>query len=305
MEPAPGVWWQGVKRRVPPGPHHGKLEFEPLQDTTPNRYALESDDSEDDVTLNTYPNASKQLKKPKVTYNIDFVWNEDASTVSGNQTYVALGEAGLIWASGTSLDAPRAQVRLNEDSVASVYCLQPNKDGVGVTVVVLQYQLPIDAMHLFASVVLSTLRPKSVVVVDEYSHPAYISSERTPPLDPPIRYLQTQKSSFKPLAATASFQTPNLLLSPSASFLSILEMEEKPGLLVLLPLPHIPHPPPSTTTPLRLSVHWPESQIKVLHSAIVKSGNWVWDARLAKNAGRLTVTKKAKRRLSDSMNMYI
>jgi hypothetical protein len=40
------------------------------------------------------------------------------------------------------------------------------------------------------------------------------------------------------------------LLSTSAAFLNILEVEGKvPGLLMLLPLPHIERPPPSTPQP--------------------------------------------------------
>jgi len=148
----------------------------------------------------------------------------------------------------------------------------------------------------------------SVVLVDEYSHPAYISSKPNPPLDPPIRHLQTQTSNFKPTARVASFEPPNLLLSPSAAFLTILEAEQAksiPGLLILLPLPHIPHPPPQAMQPVRITVAWPESQMKAAHTAIVPSSKWAWDATLAKNAGRLVATKKVKRKLSDSMNMYI
>jgi hypothetical protein len=86
--------------------------------TLPNRYAIESDDSEDDVTLNAYPNASKQPKRPKESYSADFVWNEEARTLPGRKTYVAIGQAGLIWASGTALNAAEAQVRINEEPVS-------------------------------------------------------------------------------------------------------------------------------------------------------------------------------------------
>jgi len=93
-------------------------EFEPLQDTLPNRYAIESDDSEDDVTLNAYPSAPDQLKRPKEVYIADFVWNEAARSPSGRKTYVAISQAGLTWAAGTALGDPEAQVRVNEEIVS-------------------------------------------------------------------------------------------------------------------------------------------------------------------------------------------
>jgi hypothetical protein len=147
----------------------------------------------------------------------------------------------------------------------------------------------------------------SVTVIDSYSSPAYISSARKQSVDPPIRYLQTRSSSFKPQSRDiAPFAPPNLLLSASAAFLGILESEQKvPGLLVMLPLPRIERPPASTLEPLQVSTDWPVTHLEQVTEAVCSSLRW--NAELAKNSGLVKATRKAKRASLDEsgMNMYI
>lgn len=144
----------------------------------------------------------------------------------------------------------------------------------------------------------------SVTIVDSYSEPAYISNER--PLDPPIRYLQTRTSSFKTPSRKRLqlFSPPNLILSPSASFMNVLERDQKiDGVLLLLPLPHIPRQPPNTLEPEKVNVSWPEAQLIDLHGAVGSADKW--SPALAKNVGRLTSSAKAKRNSETVESMYI
>jgi hypothetical protein len=92
---------------------------EPLQDSLPDRYAIESDDSEDDIGQNAYPDAQKKSQRATVTYSAEFVWNEGRDSLSGRETYVAIGQAGLTWASGVHLGNSVAQVRVNEEKAST------------------------------------------------------------------------------------------------------------------------------------------------------------------------------------------
>jgi hypothetical protein len=88
-----------------------------LQDSLPDRYAIESDDSEDDLGQNAYPGAPKKSQRTKTTYAAEFIWNEDGGSVSGREMYVAIGQAGLIWASGIELGKDIAEIQLNDETV--------------------------------------------------------------------------------------------------------------------------------------------------------------------------------------------
>ncbi|KAG8804551.1 hypothetical protein FRC16_005993 [Serendipita sp. 398] len=227
----------------------------------------------------------------------------DESTLGGKNMYVAIGQAGLAWASGVQLGAPTAEIQLKDIKVASVHFIEQD----GVLVLVLKYELPISAMNVFASKVLSTFNPSRVTIVDGYSSPAYIRSSRKSDLDHPIRYLQTACAENKITSKGVKlFRPPNLLLSTSAAFLGILEQGQRiPGLLLLLPFPQIERPPPRTIEPIRTSVGWPEKQVVEMNDTFSPSLNW--SADLAKDSGRLAVSNVQKQKKSDSadMSMYI
>ncbi|KAG8808457.1 hypothetical protein FRC17_003947 [Serendipita sp. 399] len=300
------------------------MEVEPLQDSAPNRYAFESDDSEDDIGRNAYPGVSERIKRSKHRYDAEVVWNVNAGALGGGNLFVAVGQAGLAWASGVQLAKSIADIQLDDTKVASVFTIDEHPEDL---VLVLKYDLPISAMPSFASKVLTTftpsrletrlrglsrppLTPHRVTIMDGYSSPAYIASERRNDLDPPIRYLQTACIDEKPTTTTTSkrvklFRPPNLLLSTSAAFLSILEQGQKtPGLLLLLPFPQIERPPPRTIEPIRVSVSWPERQIVEMNSILLTSIKW--DPVLAKDIGRLTVSQSKKKKSDTAdLSMYI
>ncbi|KAG8809246.1 hypothetical protein FRC17_003537 [Serendipita sp. 399] len=283
------------------------MEVEPLQDSAPNRYAFESDDSEDDIGRNAYPGVSERTKRSKHRYDAEVVWNVNAGALGGGNFFVAVGQAGLAWASGVQLAKSIADIQLDDTKVASVFTIDEHP---GDLVLVLKYDLPISSMPSFASKVLTTFTPSRVTIMDGYSSPAYIAPERRNDLDPPIRYLETACIDEKPTTTTTSkriklFRPPNLLLSTSAAFLSILEQGQKtPGLLLLLPFPQIERPPPRTIEPIRVGVSWPERQIVEMNSILPASIKW--DPVLARDIGRLTVSQSKKKK-SDAadLSMYI
>lgn len=72
------------------------------------------------------------------------------------------------------------------------------------------------------------------------------------------------------------FAPPNLIQSTSASFLGILSIAQPPieATLILLPSPHIPHPPPKEVSPSNIShlaqddVEWPTQQVNLAQTLL-------------------------------------
>ena len=150
-----------------------------------------------------------------------------------------------------------------------------------------------------------------VTLIDAYSSPGYISSS-PPSLDPPIRFLATGSYQVLPKSTTQPFAPPNLLLSPSAAFLSLLEATVScPGLLLLLPLPHIPRPPPrDDPEPIRITTEWSVALLEDLNALIGADGgmgNAIWDARtmIAGLKTRVVSVKKVKPKDVLESGMYI
>ena len=148
-------------------------------------------------------------------------------------------------------------------------------------------------------------------MVDAYSNPGYISSS-PPSLDPPIRFLATSSYPALPKLTAQPFAPPNLLLSPSAAFLSLLEATPScPGLLLLLPLPHIPPPPPhNDPEPIRTITEWPVALLADLNAVIGAEGGVTdieWDAKMMRAGlkARTQSLKKVKPKDVLDSGMYI
>ena len=148
-------------------------------------------------------------------------------------------------------------------------------------------------------------------MIDAYSTPGYMSPS-PPTLDPPIRFLATGSYPVHPKSTALPFAPPNLLLSPSAAFLSLLEATTRcPGLLLLLPLPHIPRPPPQRDPePIRTTTEWPVTLLEDLSSLVSAEegvGNVIWDAKtmIAALKTRARNVKKVKPKDVLESGMYI
>jgi hypothetical protein len=64
-----------------------------------------------------YPGAPKRSSRRKETYEANIVWSDGGGTVSDKHTYVAIGQAGLAWASGIELGPSVAQIQVNDKMV--------------------------------------------------------------------------------------------------------------------------------------------------------------------------------------------
>lgn len=91
-----------------------------MQDTIPSRYALESDDSEDEMGQNAYPGQTGKIKRGSPPAVVELVWNGDGGSLQAHPTFIAVGEAGLAWAAGLNFGPIVAEVHLNEETVSVI-----------------------------------------------------------------------------------------------------------------------------------------------------------------------------------------
>lgn len=128
------------------------------------------------------------------------------------------------------------------------------------------------------------------MIIDSYPTSSYISPSPAS-LEPSIRYLRTTASKHvcktihlvhaqlmdeiksPPPEDAQSFQTPNLIQSPAASFLTVLESltYATPATLLLLPSAHIPPPAPSaleTTSGPEDREDWEPSILAKFHKMV-------------------------------------
>ncbi|KDQ16649.1 hypothetical protein BOTBODRAFT_144435 [Botryobasidium botryosum FD-172 SS1] len=258
------------------------MDIDPLQDSAPPRYAVESDDSEDELGSGVYPERIRPQYKTNVV--IRFGWSGEGQ----RPMVVGVGAAGRAWAAGLELGQPLSQIELDDTQVGEVYQL-----GQTQTIVVLvSHTFPEWAVHTVASTLLKSIDPSRVVIIDTYPVPAYISA--TPPraLDHPIRFLGTSSANIKPTSAIVPFESPNLIHSLSARLLSILEARPSTtGTLLLLPSLHISPPAPAMRpTPTSSRERWQAPALRDLHNAVFvglgeKAGSVIWDAGRAREAG--------------------
>lgn len=164
-----------------------------------------------------------------------FEWNGPKSI----PVVIAIGGGGLDWLSGLELAEVTGHIHANNISVskhvftlgcahflynhnmqiAEVYAVP------SVTIVVLTHRLPMNLTDPVARSLLTTLSPKrylthlldsvlwrlmchysiSVVILDTYAVPAYISPAPLSTLDPPVLYLQTSLKATKSVWYISSF----------------------------------------------------------------------------------------------------
>lgn len=89
-------------------------DTDPLQDTVPPRYAIESDEEEDEFN----PLSHGKVVREPLTINIKGVGPFE---VVGNDLIIASGDAGKSWAQGASLEQQRGGVFVNEIQVRFPY----------------------------------------------------------------------------------------------------------------------------------------------------------------------------------------
>ncbi|KZP27712.1 hypothetical protein FIBSPDRAFT_780625 [Athelia psychrophila] len=222
------------------------MDIDPLADTVPPRYAVESDEEEDE-----YNPLSTSASQPVKEVNVKLTG--DIKQRRGRTLVVATGHAAKIWAKGANLGEQIGGALVNGVQVALIF--SPSWTQANIVVSEATTRLPVWAMHTFAEAIIEALGPSSVALLDEYAAPAYINAAPISFYDAPIRYLCIKGSIPAPSPSFEAYAPPNLVQSTSASFMSILAVtstkESIAGTLFLVPAPHIPPPPPADITPTK------------------------------------------------------
>ncbi|CAA7270769.1 unnamed protein product [Cyclocybe aegerita] len=242
------------------------MEVDPYADTLPPRYAIESDEEEEEFnSLHVVKSATKDAAvEVKILGDLP----------SGNLV-VASEAAGKIWAKGASLGEQTGAVYANNVQIGLVFNPSWTKSVVIISEAL--SRLPLYVMHSYAKHILESLQPKSLSLLDTYAVPTYSADHPISFQEAPIRYLSAAEDTKFLKGKAEPFSPPNLIQSTSASFLSILSITNTPATLILLPSPHIPHPPPKQISLSNIShltyddVEWPTNLINTAQSLLFKA----------------------------------
>jgi len=239
------------------------MDVDPLQDYPAPRYAVESDDSEDESfrpggVQGSSATVTVQLPRPShLPVPISLV--------------VLIGSAGQQWLQHVSPTPTLQTINCCSTEIGAI----DFSTYKGATLVTVTHDLP----SLYAAALaeeLLTMKFTAIYIVDTYAGPSYISSTPFDALRLPVRYLQTtaaarSKSLQRPPSQLLPFSPPNLVQGLAASLLSQLEMSPTspsvPGRLVLLPSNRIPPPPPRKEprlTPLSLQEKWSVDMLELV-----------------------------------------
>ncbi|KAJ3489285.1 hypothetical protein NLJ89_g11543 [Agrocybe chaxingu] len=243
------------------------MEVDPYADTLPPRYAIESDEEEEEFN-------PLHVVKP-TTENTTVEAKILGELLSGGNLVVVSGEAGTIWAKGASLGGQTGAVYANNVQIGLAFNPSWTKSIVIISEAL--SGLPLYAMNPYAKHILESLQPKSLSLLDTYVVPTYSKDHAISFQEAPIRYLSTAEDTKFLEGKAELFSPPNLIQSTSASFLSILSVTSTPATVILLPSPHIPHPPPKQISTSNIShltyddVEWPTDLVNTAQSLLFKA----------------------------------
>ncbi|KAK2460005.1 hypothetical protein APHAL10511_008011 [Amanita phalloides] len=212
------------------------MDFDPLSDNAPPRYAIESDEEEDEYN----PLNLSTLSSPSLSVKIL------GSLPKEKELIIATGDGGKFWAKGAHLGEQKGTVQVNKVDVGLVFI--PAWGDTTVIVSESLTRLPVWLQHSYAFHIVEQLKPTKLALLDTYSAPIYASPKPIPIHDAPIRYLATAHEVHTLIKANAKpFVPPNLIQSTSAAYISIASTSHPTNCtLILLPSAHIPRPPPTT-----------------------------------------------------------
>ncbi|RDB26691.1 hypothetical protein Hypma_005282 [Hypsizygus marmoreus] len=218
------------------------MDVDPLADTVPPRYAIESDEEEDEY------NPLRSSSEPNQVADVKVI----GELPQERNIVVATGDVAKYWARGANLGEQSGAVAVNNIQVCKVG-LVFNPEWTNATVIISEAltKLPVWAMHDYASTILDALKPPKVSLLDTYPVPSYIADKPPSFQDAPLRYLATSTIDPAIKSKADAFSPPNLIQSTSASFLSLLSTSHHSSnaTLILVPSPHIPHPSPRELAP--------------------------------------------------------
>jgi len=241
------------------------MDTDPLADSLPPRYAIESDDEDE---FNPLIQDGRPHPEPEIQVIIT------GNIPTNVNLIIASGIAGKTWARGADLKEQSGVVSVNGVKIALVY--NPPWTTSNIIISEVFSELPLHAMHPYAESILDSLNPKSVSLLDSYPVPTYVTAHPVPFHETPIRYLSTSQPNFldnKP----ELFKPPNLIQATSASFLSILSLRGIPGTLILLPCPFISPSRPKQISPSEIprlnedKIEWSPTVMKSAQSLLFQA----------------------------------
>ncbi|KAI0029910.1 hypothetical protein K488DRAFT_79910 [Vararia minispora EC-137] len=224
--------------------------LDPLSDTSAPRYALESDDEDE---INPLPRGDRGVQRAAKFEIKASVSSQPCATL-----IVASGNAGKFWARGAHLGEQGGSVFANDVTVGMMFTMKDT--SIHIVVSEATTRLPVWAMHSYAETILDFYRPKSLILLDTYAVPTYISSQPFSFSNAPARFLQT-KAIFAPSPHLQPFGSPNLVHSTSAAFMAIAALRSLredvafPTSLLLLPSQHLERHRPTNIVPSLTPVH--------------------------------------------------
>ncbi|KAG6331223.1 hypothetical protein ID866_7867 [Astraeus odoratus] len=287
------------------------MEVDPLADTAPPRYAIESDDEDEYNPLSPSKPAAYQ---PPADVDVKFI----GQFPSGRPLIFVSGDAGLVWGRGAALGMQQGGIYVNNKQVGVLFL--PSWTRAAIIASETFTRLPLSIMNTYTTAIIERTEPTSVSLLDTYSVQGYIAPKMIPWEDAPVRYLSIGSIAISD-PDLELFEPPNLLQSATASllagiFLRSLEVKRKEEIAAffLLPSPKLPPPPPTTIPPSCFpspeDVHWDQQTMKKVHrwlfEIVGESGNIEpWVERNDKSTGLPAATvRRAPTEIGEG-GMYI
>ncbi|KAL4063707.1 hypothetical protein V8B97DRAFT_2053957 [Scleroderma yunnanense] len=236
------------------------MDVDPLADTVPPRYAIESDDEDE---YNPQPQHPTQTP----TTDIKFI----GKFPSGLPLVFASGDAGESWARGAKLGPPQGGIYVDNEQVGILFL--PLWTQAAVIVSETSMHLPLSVMNNYTTAIIDHIQPARVSVLDTYSVQGYISPKVVPLDNAPVRYLSLGDVTISD-PEIELFAPPNLVQSTTASLLARLLVRSLPlkltknydAALFLLPSPKLPLALPTTITPSPSDdIHWDQRIMQKVH----------------------------------------
>ncbi|KAF4610202.1 hypothetical protein D9613_010601 [Agrocybe pediades] len=242
------------------------MDVDPLAgDSIPPRYAIESDEEEDEINpLRPQESSASAKVEVKVLGDIP----------TGNSLFIASGDSGKLWAKGAELGEQSGSVMANGVQIGLVF--NPSWTRSSVIISETFSRLPLFAMNPYAKAILDTLQPSSLSLLDTYPTPTYASDKVASFYDSPLRYLSTSIEADVLDEEAHPFSPPNLNQSTSAAFLAIASTISTQATLLLLPTPHISPSPPKEISSSNFSslsrddIEWTTEQINTVQRLAFK-----------------------------------
>ncbi|KAJ4488198.1 hypothetical protein J3R30DRAFT_3434010 [Lentinula aciculospora] len=209
------------------------MDVDPLAESNPPRYAIESDEEDEYNPLQT--SSSEALSPLEIKIAGDMPSNHPLILASGN--------SGKYWAKGCSLGKQTGAVYVDEIQVGLIF----NPSWTKSTIIMSETfaRLPIAYMHSYVEKLIKELKPLIIALLDTYPTPIYVSPQPIALQDAPIRYLCTHQVDPTIASSVERFAPPNFLHSTtSAALLSYVASSVSSSAfkttLLLLPFPRIP-----------------------------------------------------------------